>query len=58
MLPVGLVIIYLVFCVLVGLCGTQRRIGFFGTFLLSFLFTPVVALVVLILTAPKRAFER
>ena len=58
MIPVGLVVLYLVFCVLVGLCGTQRRIGFFGTFILSVLFTPVVALIVLLLTAPKRAFER
>ena len=58
MIPVGLVIAYLVFSVLVGLCGTQRKLGFFGTFILSILVTPVVALIVLMLTAPKRAFER
>jgi hypothetical protein len=58
MLQAGLVIAYLVFCFLVGLCGTQRRIGFFGTFLLSFVVTPLVVLVVLMVTAPKRAFER
>jgi hypothetical protein len=57
MLQAGLVILYLVFCVLVGLCGTQRRIGFFGTFLLSLVVTPLVVLIVLMLTAPKRAFE-
>jgi hypothetical protein len=58
MLQAGLVILYLVFCILVGLCGTQRRIGFFGTFLLSFLVTPIVVLIVLMVTAPKRVFER
>jgi len=26
------VIIYIVFCILTGLCGSQRRMGFFGTF--------------------------
>jgi hypothetical protein len=58
MLQAGLVILYLVFCFLVGLCGTQRRIGFFGTFFLSFLVTPIVVLIVLMVTAPKRVFER
>ena len=29
----------LVFCVLVGLCGSQRRMGFTGTFLLSLVIT-------------------
>ena len=28
------IILYLVFCVLSGLCGSHRRMGFFGTFLL------------------------
>jgi hypothetical protein len=57
MFQAGLVIAYLVFCFLVGLCGTQRRLGFFGTFFLAFLFTPPLVLVVLLLSAPKRAFD-
>jgi hypothetical protein len=44
---------YVVFCLLAGLCGSQRRMGFFGTFILSLLFTPVVVLVVLLLTGPS-----
>ena len=28
-------IVYLVFCALTGLCGIDRRMGFFGTFLLA-----------------------
>ena len=51
------VLIYIVFCLLTGLAGSQRRIGFFGTFLISLLITPVVMLVVLILTGPSRRVE-
>ena len=51
----GLTIVYLIFCLLVGLCGTYRRIGFFGAFLLAFLVTPVVVVLVLAFTAPSRA---
>lgn len=46
-------IVYIVFCVLAGLCGSQRRMGFFGTFLISLAVTPVVVLVVLLLTGPS-----
>ena len=49
------IILYVVFCVLAGLCGSQRRMGFFGTFLLSLVLTPVIVLLLLILTAPSRA---
>ncbi len=52
------VIIYLVFCLLAGLCGIHRRMGFFGTFLISLVVTPVVVLLVLILTAPSPRVER
>jgi hypothetical protein len=51
------VILYLVFCLLTALCGTQRRIGFFGTFIISFLVSPVVVLLVLIITAPSYRVE-
>jgi hypothetical protein len=51
------VIIYLVFCLLTGLCGSQRRIGFLGTFIISIFITPVVMLVVLLLTGPPRDIE-
>jgi hypothetical protein len=51
------VLIYLVFCLLTGFAGSQRRIGFFGTFLISFFITPPVMLLVLILTGPSRRVE-
>jgi hypothetical protein len=47
-------ILYVVFSLLVGLCGSQRRMGFIGTFLLSLLFTPVIVLIVLLLTGPSQ----
>ncbi len=51
------IVLYLLFCVLAGLCGSHRRMGFFGTFLFSLVVTPVVVLLVLILTAPSRRDE-
>ena len=56
-LPLALLGAYLVFCILVGLCGSQRRMGFTGTFLLSLFVTPVVALVVLLITGPARSTD-
>ena len=56
-LPLALLATYLVFCLLVGLCGSQRRMGFTGTFLLALVVTPVVALLVLLITGPSRRAE-
>lgn len=56
--PAILVVLYVIFCILVGLCGSQRRMGFLGTFIVSFLFTPVVVLIVLLLTGPSQRAER
>jgi len=56
-LPLALLIAYLLFSILVGLCGSQRRMGFTGTFLLSLVITPVLALLVLLLTGPSRRVQ-
>jgi hypothetical protein len=58
MASAGVVIIYLVFCLLVGLCGTRRRMGFVGTFVLSFFITPILMVLVLLVTAPVRSIEQ
>jgi hypothetical protein len=50
-------IIYVVFCVLTGLCGIDRRMGFVGTFLLALITTPLVVLPLLLLTGPNRRIE-
>jgi hypothetical protein len=49
--------IYVVFCILTGLCGINRRMGFFGTFLIALITTPLVVLPVLLLTGPSRRVE-
>jgi hypothetical protein len=56
-LPLALLIAYLIFSVLVGLCGSQRRMGFTGTFLLSLVITPLFALVILLITGPSRRIQ-
>jgi hypothetical protein len=56
-LPLAILAAYLVFCILVGFCGSQRRMGFTGTFLLSLVITPVLGLLVLLITGPSRRAE-
>jgi len=56
-LPLAVLGAYLVFGILVGLCGTQRRLGFTGTFLLSLVITPVLMLLILLITGPSRRAE-
>jgi hypothetical protein len=50
----SILVTYFVFCILVAICGSQRRVGFLGTFFLSMFFTPVLALIVLLITGPSR----
>lgn len=52
------IVVYILFCVLVGFCGSQRRMGFTGTFILSFFLTPLVILVILLLTGPSQRAEK
>jgi hypothetical protein len=51
------VIVYIGFCVLTGLFGSDRRLGLLGTFLLALILTPVVVLPVLLLTGPSHRVE-
>lgn len=44
--------------VLVGLIGSRRRIGFGWAFLISLVFTPLVGLVVALLTDPLPGADR
>jgi hypothetical protein len=46
------IIVYIAFCVLAGFCGMHRRLGFFGTFLVSLFITPIVMLLALIMFGP------
>ncbi|MEM6455476.1 MAG: hypothetical protein AAF772_10310 [Acidobacteriota bacterium] len=44
------VLFYLALCALVGLLGYGRRSGFWGAFLLSVVFTPLVVALIIALT--------
>ena len=50
-------IVYIILCVLTALCGSHRRMGVFGTFVLALLVTPLVVLPVLLITGPSRRVE-
>jgi hypothetical protein len=56
MLPA--VIFYLVACIAVGYVGRNRRIGSLGFFLGSLLLTPLLVLLILVVTAPRRDLQR
>ena len=56
--PIALVILYVAFSILVGICGSQRRMGFTGTFIFSLLVTPLVVLIVLLMTGPAQRLEK
>ena len=52
------VIFYIVACLAVGYIGRNRRIGLLGFFLGSVVLTPLITLLILVLTAPKKEFPR
>jgi hypothetical protein len=55
--PMVEVTLYVAFCVLTGFCGINRRMGFFGTFVIALITTPLVVLPVLLLTGQSRRVE-
>ena len=44
---------YLIFCLAAAFLGRNRRIGAVGFFLVSLLLTPIITLLILVLTAEK-----
>jgi len=51
-------IVYMIFGVFTGLCRVERRMGFFGTFVLALFVSPlVVVLPRLLIAAPLRRIE-
>jgi hypothetical protein len=51
------VILYVVICALTGLGGIDRRGGFFVTFFLALVFSPLIVLPVLLLSSPFRSIR-
>jgi hypothetical protein len=46
--------VYLGLCLVAGILGRNRRIGFWGYFFGSIVFTPCIALVFLLLATPRK----
>ena len=50
-------LIYILLCLITALYGMDRKLGFLGSLVLSFLLSPLLVLVILILSGPKRPKE-
>ena len=48
------VVYYLIFCLAVAFLGRARKIGALGFFIVSILVTPILGLLILVLTADRR----
>lgn len=48
-------VIYVLLCVLVGWLGRHKQIGFVGFLVLSLVFTPVLTLLVLMMSHDRRS---
>jgi hypothetical protein len=51
------ILLYLFLCGLTALLGTDRRMGFLGTFALAVVITPLLVLPLLFITGPSRRIE-
>jgi hypothetical protein len=54
MCVLGLVLAYLALCLLAGIVGRNRRIGFWGFLFGSMVFTPVISLLFLYFASPRK----
>jgi fumarate reductase subunit C len=52
-MPIAIAI-YFVLCLIAGVFGMRRVIGFWGTLFLSVMLTPLIMLVMLLMLAPKK----
>jgi hypothetical protein len=50
-------IAYIILCLIVGVYGSKRDFGFYGFFIASIIFTPLIVLAVLLLSKPKKDKE-
>jgi uncharacterized membrane protein len=51
------VVVYILCCLITGYFGRYRRMGFFGTFMISLVITPLLMLILLALFGPSPAVE-
>lgn len=57
MVIAAFVVAYVVLCFMTGYVGRDRRVGYAGTVLLSFLITPLLMLMILVFFGPSSAVE-
>ena len=50
-----LVGLYLALCGVAGIAGRNRRIGFWGFFFSSIVFTPIISLLFMFFSTPRKA---
>lgn len=48
------IFLYLALCVVAGIFGRNRRIGFWGFFFSSIIFTPVISLLFMYCSMPRK----
>lgn len=48
------IIAYLILCLIVGIYGSKRDFGFYGFFIASIVFTPLIVFAVLLLSKPEK----
>ena len=51
-------IAYVILAVIVGMFGRDKKIGFWGFFLLSLLITPIIPAVFMLISSPRRVARR
>ncbi len=49
-----LLLAYVALCVVAGFAGRHTRVGFWGSFFISFLITPPIAILLMILFYPRQ----
>ena len=47
------ILAYLLICVIVGISGSERQIGFFNSFFLSLITTPLIGFIITVLSSKK-----
>ncbi|MBM3807747.1 MAG: hypothetical protein FJW22_06070 [Acidimicrobiia bacterium] len=52
-MPIAIAV-YFALCLVAGLFGMRRVIGFWGTLFLSVMLTPLIMLIMLLMLAPKK----
>lgn len=52
------VIVWIIFSFIVGMIGSGRKIGFFGAFFLSLILSPVIGLIITIISKSKSDMAR